>query len=147
MSKKIKIYLCVLAAIMTAFLLTSCSGDKEVKKVSEESKIAQEAFNLADTIKNAYIRNDRETLEKVSTKDGYRDIIGVRKNFDSAELTFTPTWVDIQDSVVNLTVSWKGTWTVKDKVTEERGIAVFVFEEKPLLLARIQRANPFRQPE
>lgn len=136
-----------MVVIMTALLLTSCSGGKEVKKMSEESKIAQEAFNLAETIKNAYIRNDRETLEKVSTKDGYRDIIGATKNFDSAELTFTPTWVDIQDSVVNLTVSWKGTWTVKDKVTEERGIAVFVFEEKPLLLARIQRANPFRQPE
>ena len=147
MNNRAKIYFCTFAFIIASLLLTSCSGDKEVKKVSEDSSIALEVFKIAETIKNAYIRNDRRSLEKVSTKEGYMEIIGAMKNFDNAELTFTPTWVDIQDSVVNLTVSWKGTWTVKDKVTEERGVAVFVFEEKPLLLARIQRANPFRQPE
>ncbi len=41
----------------------------------------------------------------------------------------------------------KGTWTVKGKATEERGLAIFVFEGKPLQLARIQRENPFKQPE
>jgi hypothetical protein len=36
---------------------------------------------------------------------------------------------------------------MKGQNTEERGMAVFVFEGKPLKLAQVQRANPFRQPE
>jgi hypothetical protein len=132
--------------LVVIVLLVSC-GKKEVRPVSQESKIAQEAIGLAETIRNAYIKNDRETLEKHATRDGYRELIGAIKSFDSVELTFTPTWVDIDNSVVSLHISWKGTWVVGGKRTEERGIAVFVLEGKPLKLAQIQRENPFRQPE
>jgi hypothetical protein len=127
-------------------LLWGC-GKKEVKPVSPESKIVQEAFGLVETIRNAYIKNDRETLERNSTNNGYRELIGAIKSFDSAELTFTPTRVEIENSAVSLNISWKGTWVVKDKKTEDRGMAVFVLEGMPLKLARVQRANPFRQPE
>lgn len=136
----------ILLVFIAILFLLSC-GKKEVKIVSPESKIAQEAFRLVETIRNAYIKNDRETLERNSTNDGYRELIGAIKNFDSAELTFTPTRVDIESSVVSLNISWKGTWVVKDKKTEDRGMAVFVFEGMPLKLAQVQRANPFRQPE
>jgi hypothetical protein len=128
------------------FFLASC-GKQEVKKTSDESKIAQEVFRLAEVIKDAYIKNDRLTLEKNSTKDGYQEIIEARKSFDSAELTFTPRWVEIEYSAVNLHVSWNGTWTIRSKKTEDRGLAVFVFEGKPLKLAKVLRANPFKQPE
>jgi len=131
---------------MAASLLISC-GKKEVKPVSPESKITQEAFSLIETIRNAYINNDRETLERSSTKDGYRELIGAIKSFDKSELTFIPTWVAIKDSVVSVNVSWKGTWTVGGKETENRGLAVFVFEGRPLKLTQVQRDNPFRQPE
>lgn len=141
------IYKGVLLHLLVAVLfLTSC-GKKEVKQVSPESKIAQEACGLAETIRNAYIKNDRKTLEKYSTKDGYRGLIGTIKSFDGVELTFTPTWVEIENSVVSLHVSWKGTWIVGGKRTEERGIAVFVLEGRPLKLVQVQRENPFRQPE
>lgn len=136
----------LLQLALLALLLLSC-GKKEVRPVSPESKIAQEAFGLAETIRNAYIKNDRETLERSSTKDGYRELIGVIKSFDSAELTFTPTWVEIEDSVVSVNVSWKGTWIAGGKRTEDRGLAVFVFEGRPLKLSQVLRANPFRQPE
>jgi hypothetical protein len=132
--------------VLFLLLLPACGG-KEVKKVSPESQLAQEAFELAETLKSAYVRKDRAALEIHSTQDAYKRLIGDMKNFDSAELTFTPTWVAIQDSTVHLTVSWKGTWFMKGKTTEERGMAVFVFEGKPLKLAQVQRANPFRQPE
>ena len=135
-----------LLTISVLFLLPACGG-KEVKKVSPESLLAQEAFELAETLKSAYVRKDRAALEIHSTQDAYKGLIGDMKNFDSAELTFTPTWVAIQDSTVHLTVSWKGTWFMKGKTTEERGMAVFVFEGTPLKLGKIQRANPFRQPE
>jgi hypothetical protein len=59
-------------------------------------------------------------------------------------LEFVPTWVVIDDTVVKLTISWKGTWTVSGSTTEDRGIAVFVMEGQPLKLANILRANPFQ---
>lgn len=136
----------LLHLLVTVLFLTSC-GKGEVKQISQESKIAQEAIGLAETIRNAYIKNDRETLEEYSTKDGYRELIGAIKGFDNVELTFTPTRVEIEDSVVSLHLSWKGTWVVGGKRTEERGIAVFVFEERPLKLSQVLRENPFRQPE
>ena len=132
--------------LITILLLASC-GKGEVKQVSQESKIAQEAFGIAETIRDAYIKNDRETLERISTKDGYKELLEVIKNFDSAELIFTPTWVEIEDSKVSLSVSWKGTWTVRGKMTEERGMAIFLLEGRPLKLAKVLRENPFRQPE
>lgn len=134
------------ASLMFIFLLLSC-GKKEVKQVSEDSKTAQDAFMLADVIKNAYIKNDLFTLERNTTKDGYKDIIESRKIFDSTDLSFTPHWVEIDGSSVNLQVSWKGTWTVKGKRIEDRGLAVFVMEGRPLKLARVLRDNPFRKPE
>ena len=129
-------------------LLTSACGKDKVKKVSEESKITQEAFALAETLRTAYLARNRGALERNSTQDGYRELIGALKDFESAELTFTPTWVKIEGSEVHLTVSWKGLWRADNRVvTEERGAAVFVFEGRPLKLATIQRENPFRQPE
>lgn len=135
-----------LLTVLSLLLLSACGG-KEAKKVSPESLLAQEAFELAETLKSAYVEKDRARLEVHSTENGYRELISSMKSFDSAELTFTPTWVEIQDATVHLTVSWKGTWAMKGQNTEERGMAVFVFEGKPLKLAQVQRANPFRQPE
>ncbi|OGW37219.1 MAG: hypothetical protein A2Y97_11650 [Nitrospirae bacterium RBG_13_39_12] len=134
------------AIFLLITLLVSC-GSKEVKPVSEDSKITQEAFTLAEIVIDAYINDNRATLESNFTKDGYRELITDIKIFDSAELTFTPTWVEIEDSVVSITVSWKGTWTVSGEKKEERGVAVFVFEERPLKLSHVLKENPFRQPE
>jgi hypothetical protein len=138
--------LTVFVGLFIATLLISC-GKKDVKPVSQESKLAQEAFELAETLKNAYMKKDRETFVDNCTNDGYRELIGGMKQFDKADLTFTPTWVEIKDSSVYLSVSWKGIWTIGTKSREERGLGVFVLEGKPLKLARVQRENPFRQPE
>jgi hypothetical protein len=135
-----------LLTVLSFLLLPACGG-KEAKKVSPESLLAQEAFELAETLKKSYVEKDRASLEAHSTESGYRELIGSMKSFDSAELSFTPTWVEIQDATVHLTVSWKGTWSMNGKTTEERGLAIFVFEGTPLKLNQVQRANPFRQPE
>ncbi|MBM4140267.1 MAG: hypothetical protein FJ242_02065 [Nitrospira sp.] len=146
MYKFLLIARCSLLLFVSILLIASC-GKKEVKKVSMESNMAKEVFALAETMRNAYVKNDRATLERNSTKEGYRELIGAMKSFDSVELTFTPRWVDIEDSVIYLNVSWKGTWVVSGKKTEERGMAIFVLEGKPPKLARVLRANPFKQPE
>lgn len=135
-----------LIVLIAAFLLVSCSK-KEVKQVTQESKIAQESFWLAETIKNAYLKNDLTTIERNSTKEGYRELLGVIKSFESADITFTPRWVEIENSTVYLNIAWKGTWVVRGQTTEERGMAVFVLEGRPLKLSQIRRENPFRQPE
>jgi hypothetical protein len=145
-SKKVFISLQFILFLVALLLLVAC-GKKEVKPVSAESQLAQEAFELADTIKKAYVKKDKSTLEEYTTLDGYRELVSAMKSFDSAELTFTPTWVEIRDSQVSLNISWKGTWTVRGKDTNESGLAVFVLEGSPLKLSRIQRENPFRQPE
>ena len=58
----ILIFKSIVLSILLVFFM-SC-GKKEVKKVSEESLMAQEAFKLAETIKQAYLDNDRKVIER-----------------------------------------------------------------------------------
>jgi hypothetical protein len=138
--KRTVIFLCIVAALF------GC-GKKEVKPESQESKIAQESFVLAETLKNAFIKNDKALLQNNTTEEGFKDVTSNKKTFDSIELTFTPRWVEIEDQQVTLNVSWKSAWTSGGKKTEDRGMAVFVMEGRPLKLSKILRANPFKYPE
>lgn len=132
-------------AIILFVFVASC-GKGEVKKVSEDSKTATEAFSLAEKIREAYAKKDMATIEKNSTREGFRTIISVLKTFDSVDLTFSPVWVEIEDNVVHLNISWKGIWQKEGKTTEERGMAVFVLKGRPLKVDNILRSNPFRYP-
>ncbi len=127
------------------FVFHACSS--ETKKVTPESTTAKEAFALAEELKEAYLKRDLADIENISTKEGYREILGAMKSFDEAELSFEPKWVEIDESAVSLKIAWQGKWVVAGKTTEERGTAIFVLEGSPLKLRRILRANPFRQPE
>lgn len=135
----------LIAAIIMAVFIAAC-GKKEVKKVSEDSKTAIEAFALAETVRAAYVNRDLSAIEKNSTREGARAIIGGMKAFDSVDLTFNPAWVEIDGDTVHLNVSWKGIWKRGGKTTEERGMAVFVLKGSPLKTDNILRANPFRYP-
>ena len=138
--KKIALFLLI------SISLFSC-GTKEVKPVSEESKATKEAFALAETIKNAFVKKDMNTLQNNSTVEGLRDITAYGKGFDSIEFTFTPRWVEMEDKQVILNISWKSSWVVAGKRTDGRGMAVFVMEGSPLKVVKIIRANPFVFPE
>lgn len=129
-----------------AFIFVASCGKGEVKKVSEDSKIATEAFSLAEKIRESYAKKDLSAIEKSSTREGFRTISSAFKTFDSVDLTFSPVWVEIEDNVVHLNISWKGTWQKGGKTTEERGMAVFVLKGRPLKLDNILRASPFRYP-
>jgi hypothetical protein len=135
--------LCLLALV----LALACSGKKEVKQVSPESKLTLEAFSVAEGVRAAYVRKDFPAIKEISTADGYREIIDSIKHFDSVELTFTPKWVEIDKSLVQLNVAWKGTWTVEGETDAERGMAVFLFEGQPLKFSKVLRGNPFKYPE
>ncbi|MGC2063181.1 MAG: hypothetical protein WA610_09385 [Thermodesulfovibrionales bacterium] len=133
--------------LVVIVLFTACGGKKEVKPVSQESATYTEAATLAETIRNAFVSNDRVTLQKNATEQGYRDITASKKMFDQLELTFTPRWFEIEQNQVLLNVSWKSVWTIMGKKAEDRGMAVMVMEGRPLKVSKVLRANPFIYPE
>ncbi len=138
--RKTVFFLCIIAAL-------SACGSKGVKPQSQESKIAKESFALAETIKDAFMRKDKAALQNNTTEEGYKDVTGNKKAFDSVDLTFTPRWVEIDDNQVTLNVSWKSSWSSAGKKTEDRGMAIFIMEGRPLKVSKILRANPFKYSE
>jgi hypothetical protein len=129
------------------FFVSGCGGKKEVKQVTQESRLSQESFAIAETMRDAYVKRDFAKIQEVSTADGYKDVLNAVKHFDSVELTFTPKWVEIEKTKVYLNVAWKGNWTVGSETIRERGMAVFLFEGSPLKLSKVVRGNPFKYPE
>ncbi len=148
MNRDLKIYhkLILLIFCVLLFFINSC-GKKEIKTVSEDSRIAIEAIGIIEKIKGAYLKNDISTIEANTTKDGFRSIRSVLKGFDSADLSFQPAWVEIQKDVVYVNISWKGRWKRGGKTTDERGMAIFALKGMPLKVDNILRANPFIYPE
>ncbi len=129
------------------FLLASCGGKKEVKKETEESKTAKEAFAVVELIKDAYMKKDINTIQKHTSNEGLKTITKDIGKFDSVKFTFKPVWVDIGTDKVTLNVSWQGIWEKGTSKIDERGMAVFILKEKPLKVDKILRSNPFELPE
>jgi len=129
--------------LFACMLLVSCGGKKEVKQISQESKSATEAFGVAETIKNAFVKKDLAIIQRNTTEAGFKYIMAGKKVFDSVEMTFTPRWVEIEGDQMLVNIAWKSTWTLSGRKTEERGMAVFVMEGNPLKVTKILRANPF----
>jgi hypothetical protein len=136
----------LITLLVVSVLIVGCSK-KEVKKVSEDSMLATEAFSVAESLRQAYINRDTRAMEQVTTKDGYRAMLSSLKAFDTVDLTFTPALVDIEEAAVYMNVSWRGKWQKGQKTTEERGMAVFILKGRPFKLDGIIRGNPFIYPD
>lgn len=134
-------------SIFIALLVLACGGKKEVKRTSIESNVAQEAISVIEKIRELYVRKELPQISERATQEGYRDIMNSIKHFDSVDLTFTPRYVEIDQSKVYLNIAWKGTWFVGNESFRERGMAVFLLEGNPLKLSKILRGNPFKYPE
>jgi hypothetical protein len=132
--------------ILTLVFIVAC-GKKEVKKQSFDSKLTVEAFAVAENLRQAYLKNDRDLLEKNTTRLGYDAIVGARKGFDSVELVFVPALVELYGDSTHVYVQWNGVWKKGEETFEDKGLVVFVMKEKPLKLDNILRANPFNKPE
>src|SRR5271157_6669004 len=107
------------AVILVMAVFTVSCGKKEVKKVTENSKIATESIAIVDGIKEAYLKKDVFGIEKNTTQEGFKAISSVIKSFNSAELIFTPVLVEIDGGTVTVNISWKGTWKSDGKTTED----------------------------
>lgn len=137
----------VLVMLVLPLLVASCGGKKEVKRVSEDSRIATEAFGVAEAVRDAYARKDIGAIENNTTKEGFQAVSRGLRNFDSVDLVFAPIYVEIIEGTVNLNISWKGVWKRGGTESEERGMAIFVLKGRPLRVDTVLRANPFRYPE
>ncbi len=129
--------------LLACLLCVSCGGKKEVKQITQESKTATEAFGVAETIKNAFVKKDSATIQRNVSESGFKDIMAGRQVFDSVDITFTPRWVEIEGDKMFVNISWKSTWLLSGRKTDDRGMAVFVMEGNPLKVTKILRANPF----
>lgn len=136
-----------LIVLALAVLMVVACGKKEVKKQSEDSKTASEAVSVVESLREAYVAANPRQVEAYTTKEGYRTIISNLKRFDSAELEFSPAWVEIDGSQVSVNVSWKGKWRRGERTFEERGMAVFVLTGRPLKVDNVLRASPFVYPD
>lgn len=137
----------LIAVFAVLLLVVAACGKKEVKPVSADSRLATEAFALTELVRDAYVNRNMSAMQGYTTPDGYQTISSSIKNFDSVTLEFKPMLVDIRDGVVNLYVSWNGTWMYRGQKHEERGLASFVMKGTPLKLDNVLRASPFRYPE
>jgi len=138
------------ALLLPALLfLPSCGGKKEVRKeaLTGDAAVARDAISLAESIKDAYLQKDKTAMKALCTKNGYLVLIGSIKDFDSAEMEFRPTRVDIENNRVLLYIQWRGRWVHNGQEFTNKGLAVFELKGAPLKLNDILRANPFRQPE
>jgi hypothetical protein len=132
--------------ILLLIFVVSC-GKKEVKKPTQDSKQALEAFGVVENIRLGYVKNDRDLIEKNTTKLGYVAVAGVRKGFDSVELTFTPALIEVYGDSLHVYVQWTGAWKRGSETFEDKGLAIFVLKEKPLKLDQVLRASPFSKPD
>lgn len=134
-------------AVFILVLIAACGGKETVKQPSQDSKISEEAFSIAEALRTAYVEKNFSSVADKCTKEAYKDFIDSIKFFDSVELAFTPRWVEIEKSKVYLNISWRGNWVIGKDAARERGMAVLLFEGTPLKLSKIVRGNPFKYPE
>ncbi|MGO9614365.1 MAG: hypothetical protein ACLPX5_15220 [Dissulfurispiraceae bacterium] len=137
----------LLTGTLILLLLIASCGKKEVKKQSEDSKLAMQAFEVVEAIREAYVNKSLRTLESNTTKEGYRTMLSSMKDFDSVEMNFNPVLMEIEGDDVSINISWRGKWHKGEKISEERGMGVFLLKGKPLKLDNILRGNPFIYPK
>ncbi|MCX8069246.1 MAG: hypothetical protein N2738_01945 [Thermodesulfovibrionales bacterium] len=131
--------------LLVVTLILSC-GKKEVKKETLEGRTAKEAVSLVESLRMAYVKKDRQELERLTTAQGLKTVLHHIGSFDSIDLTFTPVWIEIETNKTTVNVSWKAKWIVSDKSFEDRGMAIFELKGQPFKVDKILRANPFTMP-
>jgi hypothetical protein len=131
-------------AMLSILVLSSCSKKEAKKMPGPEVKTSNEAFLLLDDLRKAYVEKDDARMKALSTEAGYTELKKEIKPFDSAELKFTPRWVEIKADTITVNVSWEGLWRYQGKETSERGMAVF--ELKDMKFNSVVKGSPFLHP-
>ncbi len=135
----------LLTIISLLFSSIACSK-KQTKPPTQEATVAAEAFAVVEELRNAFVRKDAAALRLHATEDGLRDVMAAGGGFDTVAMQFTPRWVEIDGPRVVLNIAWQTSWTSGGRQADDRGMAVFILEGRPLKVAKIFRANPFLPP-
>jgi hypothetical protein len=136
-----------LVALIFALASFAACSKKEVKKQpTPEVKTTGEAFSLLEGLRKAYVEKNDGEMKALSTEQGYAELKKDIKPFDTAELKFSPRWVEIKAGTVTVNVSWEGLWRSGGKETSERGMAVFELAGTPLKFNGALKGSPFIYP-
>lgn len=127
-------------------LLVSCSK-KEVKPPSEDVRVSREGFTVLDDLRKAYLNKNEAEMKALSTQAGFSELKNSVHPFDSAELKFSPRWVEIKGDLMTVNVAWEGSWEYGGKKQNERGMAVFELKGNPPRFERTIKGSPFIYPE
>lgn len=134
--------------LLSFVLLTSLAcGSSDKKKPSQDAIKAKEVISVLEQLHTAYVNKDRTAMERLCTRQGFRLIQSLIKPFDTADVTFVPTLIEMQDDRIIAHISWQGKWSKGTATTEEKGTAVFVLTNNPILVDNVLRHPPFKFPE
>ncbi|MBF0618150.1 MAG: hypothetical protein HQK88_15215 [Nitrospirae bacterium] len=130
-------------SIISLFLTMACSK-KTIKPVSNESQTAQSVIETIYLLKTAYAQKDEAAMRRYTTDEGFSsNFKASATDFSSADLSFTPKWVDIKANTIQVQMSWTGKWVYHGNNIDENGVADFVVTGPPYRVDKILKDNPF----
>jgi len=131
---------------LCVLVVSACSDPSKRQPV--DSIIGQEITDILYTLQENYSAKHFSAMSQKCSPEVFDQITKGLKNFESVELEFTPSWIEISAdaSRVDALVKWDGTWVVDGKEVKKQGSGLFVFEGKPYKVVSLERANPFSQP-
>jgi len=132
--------------LLVFIILTAFSCSKDNVKPSEDFLLSNKAIDSIKTIKSAYERKNKVTLQKRIAPPLAEDIL---KDFSfmKSELVLTPRMVKIKETSISVTLNWQGSWWVeKGRKLENRGVADLVLDRETMKLTEINGDNPFSVP-
>jgi hypothetical protein len=124
-----------------ALLFPGCGKDKV--KPSADFLLSQEAAEKIDMIKTAYVSRSNSNLRTLIDPPLSDSIINAL-SFSKAALSFNQRLVRIAADVINVSVSWHGSWWLSDdREFSHRGVADLIFQRETMKLSKITGDNPF----
>ncbi|KJR43696.1 lipoprotein [Candidatus Magnetoovum chiemensis] len=141
------IFIVLISALLILLMFTSCSK-KKVRKIQPlDAKITIAALESINKIRELYQERNFDGIRGLTTSEGYDQIEGSIKDFTSAELKFTPKWVEINGDTIQVNIYWTGKWKTSADEIEENGLALFILKGAAPKVDRVLRSNPFSKPQ
>jgi len=112
--------------------------------------LTREAFRVLTSLKEAYEQRALKAMAPYCTQEVFEQIKAGLREFDSAALSFSPRWVEVESlnpPLLVVNVAWRGTWQRKGRSLSEEGMAVFQLRGSPLRVSRIFKGSPFVHPQ
>jgi len=135
--------LSIILSVAALLAVAACASD-EAKVPTPEAITAQQAFEHALKIREAFLDDDRSDLQELCNEATYQKLLQTTGVSRDLSLEFIMRWVDIDEvGTIHLYVSWKRKGELSGKDATATGMVDFVMKGSPLLLTEILRESPF----